>query len=214
MLFNKDFIFVHYPKTAGKSLTRFFIQAWKGEIYGFLSKGQFKEVEDLISIKGNLHLALGNAHMGMNKCIEEYSKKFPDSDGPKKVFVCMRNPYDLAVSTYFFQRQTYSNNPDKLNFKLASFLTLDEYWSIITTADPSKWYESKYVTKNQIHTISFENLSDDLSGIVKQYNLNETKIDHINRSKRDDYDSYYNDELRKNVSKTFHYFFDHGYYNK
>ena len=34
MLFNEEFVFLHYPRSAGKSLTRYLIEAWRGPIHG------------------------------------------------------------------------------------------------------------------------------------------------------------------------------------
>ena len=48
MLINDEFAFIHFPKTAGKSLTKYLISAWKDPIYGLVSPGQLKEIEDVL----------------------------------------------------------------------------------------------------------------------------------------------------------------------
>ena len=46
MLANDRFLFLHFPKTAGKSMAKYFIEAWDKPIFGRVSPGQMDELQD------------------------------------------------------------------------------------------------------------------------------------------------------------------------
>ena len=212
MLYTKDYIFLHYPKTAGKTLTRFFLEAWNGEIKGSISKGQLNEVKDLIN--ENIHLEIGRGHETLRQSLRIFSQSFEKTNDPKAIFICVRNPYDLAVSTYFFQKKTYENNKEKENFKLAHNLTLKEYWKVAKTGKPENWFLAKGKTKSPIEFIRFEKMMEDLQKLADKYQFNCPGLSHLNASDRGHYSEYYDSELEKIVYNKFKFFFDKGFYER
>lgn len=63
MMFSEKFLFLHYPKTAGKTLSRYFVQAWNGRLECFFSKGQLNEVKDVVRDNIHIHLARGHENL-------------------------------------------------------------------------------------------------------------------------------------------------------
>ncbi len=213
MLLSKDFAFIHFPKTAGKSLTKYLISAWEGPIYGRVSPGQIREVADVLRPDVRLHVARGHENMRRTSLIlQGMGRNIHDLRG---IFVCIRNPYDLAVSTYFFLRRTYAENGGSERFRLASRLSFSEFWcNDISTAPPERWLTlGGEVLPNQ-YFIRFESLRQDLDFLSKKFEFKDATLPHLNRTSHAHYSEYMTKESEEAVYTRFRYLFDAGYYER
>jgi hypothetical protein len=115
-MFSEKFLFLHYPKTAGKTMSRYFVQAWNGRLECFFSKGQLNEVKDVV--RDNIHIHLARGHENFSQSIALFENANFKNKQPEVVFFCTRNPYDLAVSSYFFIAKGPATIPRMKSFNL------------------------------------------------------------------------------------------------
>lgn len=212
MLWCNDYCFVHYPKTAGKSLTRFFVKAWDRPINGFISKGQVRELEDCELEKTNIVVGRGHENLVESRRIIEDDGK--DILAMKAIFVCIRNPYDLMVSNYHFMRETYKNNKDKANFIVAHNSDFDTFCEEVGMTSPRMWMELDGVQPDNLEVIRFETLNADLIANAEKYGYAAPEIDHLNSSKRGHYSEYVTPRSEKAIYEKFEYLFEKGYYER
>ena len=117
MLWNDEFVFLHQPKCAGTSLTRYMIEAWRGPIYGTVTKGERWRLKALG--RSDLFLNAGSAHQDIltaKALLEKRGRRIEDF---RAVFVCVLNPYDLLVSWYLFLQKINPKNMEWPTFSLA-----------------------------------------------------------------------------------------------
>ena len=213
MLVNDDFAFIHFPKTAGKSLTKYMISAWENPIYGRVSPGQMREVADVIRPGVTLELGVGHENIRRtSKILREMGRRIEDL---RAVFVCIRNPYDIAVSTYFFMRETYAENRDKVRFKMASAMSFESFWeNDISGAPPERWLTLQGKVLENQRFIRFESLAQDLSALSEEFGFREAMLPHLNRSQRGHYSEYMTPVAEEAIYRRFEYMFSAGYYKR
>lgn len=213
MLISKDFAFIHFPKTAGKSLTKYMICAWNGPIYGRVSPGQIKEVADVL--RPDVRLDVDRGHENMRRTSLILKSMGRDIRDLRGIFVCIRNPYDLAVSTYFFLRRTYAENGGSERFKMASRMNFSDFWcNDISTSPPERWLTlGGEVLPNQ-HFIRFECLREDLGFLSRKFGFNDATLPHLNRTAHGHYSEYMTKESEEAVYNRFRYLFDAGHYER
>lgn len=212
MIYNEDFLFLHYPKTAGKSLTRFFIEAWKRPIEGLISRGQFSDLKDLDLT--DVDLQAGRGHENFVQSSEILREKGKDIEKLRAIFVCIRNPYDLMVSNYFFMRQTYKNNRQKRNFELAATVPFEQYCVRCTMASPERWMTYRGKIFQTLRIVRFEQLTDDLRQYSTEFGFSMAYVPHLNATNHKHYLSYITPAAEEAIYKHFRFMFDNGYYQR
>lgn len=217
MLWCNDYCFVHYPKTAGKSLTRFFVKSWKAKegvqpVSGFISRGQVRELSDCALEETEIQV--GRGHENLEESRRIITEAGLDITAMEAIFVCIRNPYDLMVSNYHFMRETYKNNRDKENFIIAHTNDFDSFCEKVGVSCPSKWMELDGAQPDNLHVIRFETLNADLISSAEQYGFRTPEIDHLNSSKRGHYSDYISARSEKAIFEKLGYFFEQGYYER
>jgi Sulfotransferase family len=186
--FQKRFLFVHIPKTAGNSIQSILRHYSEDEIVA--ARGAQEGIERFgvrnpkYEIKKHSTLAEYRAALGEEKFRELYK------------FTCVRNPWDRMISLYFSPGRKVAEW-DRAAFKalvsktlsVADYLRLEE-----TDRDPFG---------NVDRIMRFENLSEDFLAVCQQLGISSSPLPTYNRSTRDDYAQYYNDELRELVRQRF-----------
>jgi hypothetical protein len=122
MIWNRRFLFPHYPKAAGKSLTEFFVRAWEPPIHGIVARGQRSELERIR--EDGLHLETGHSHQNAIAARTVLQQRGIDIRSLEAVFLSVRLPYDLVYSAYRFLRANHANAADRPAFALAASSTL------------------------------------------------------------------------------------------
>ena len=212
MLWCKDYLFVHYPKTAGKTLTRFFVQAWPRPIAGFISKGQVNELADCELEKTGIQV--GRGHENLKQSAEIVAQDGGDIMTMKGIFCCIRNPYDLMVSNYHFMRQTYEANRDRPNFVIAHENNFVNYCEKVGVSSPSNWMTIDGKMPGNLQIIRFEQMNDDLNTYSTRFGFDMPVLGHLNASKRAHYSEYMCSRSEQAIADKFSYWFDEDFYQR
>jgi len=214
MLWCEDYCFVHYPKTAGKTLTRFFVKAWPHPIAGFISRGQVNELADCELEKTGIVVGRGHENLADSKRI--IAEAGGDIRAMKGVFCAIRNPYDLMVSNYHFMRKEFrwKANKARENFIIAAENDFVDFCEKVTVSSPSGWMELDGEQPANLQIIRFEHLNDDLMMYAERFGYATPTLDHLNASSRAHYSEYVCERSEEAIAEKFEYFFDKGYYER
>jgi hypothetical protein len=185
--FQKRFLFVHIPKTAGNSIQTILRHYSEDEIVTLRADQDGIERFGLrnpnYKIKKHSTLAEYRAALGEARFRDLYK------------FTCVRNPWDRMVSYYF--GTTLVQAWDRKEFKklilkavsVTDYLRLDKGES-----DPFG---------NVDYVMRFENLTDDFRTVSAKLGIPATRLPQYNRSNREHYSKYYDTELRELIRKRF-----------
>jgi Sulfotransferase family len=186
--FQKRFLFVHIPKTAGNSIQSILRHYSEDEIVALRAEQDGIERFGLrnpnYKIKKHSTLAEYRAALGEARFRDLYK------------FTCIRNPWDRMVS-YYFGTTSLVEAWDRKEFKelilkavsVTDYLRLDKGES-----DPFG---------NVDYVMRFENLADNFRTVSAKLGIRATRLPLYNRSNREHYSKYYDAELRELIGKRF-----------
>jgi Sulfotransferase family len=184
----KRFLFVHIPKTAGNSIQSVLRDYSEDQLVA-LRKEQ----------DGIERFGLRNPEYKVKKhsTLSEYHDALGDEQfGKLYKFTCVRNPWDRMVSYYF----TPTQNPETWERK--------KFRAIISKAVSAADYlrlgngeEDPFANVDYI--MRFENLVDDFRAVCTAISISPPTLPQYNRSSREHYSKYYDDELREFVRARF-----------
>ncbi len=186
--FQKRFLFVHIPKTAGNSIQSILRDYSEDELVAL--RGEQDGIE---------RFGLRNPKYEIKKhsTLAEYKAALGEVQfGDLYKFTCVRNPWDRMVSYYFTPTQS-PEAWDRKKFRriiskavsVADYLRLDQ-----GKEDPFS---------NVDHIMRFEYLADDFRTVCGTLGISRTTLPRYNRSSREHYSKYYDDELRELVCARF-----------
>ena len=200
------------PRTAGKSVTRYMIESWRGPTHGLVSKGQLAELADIA--RPDVFLEAVGAHQSVRRAKAILAKRGRRIEDFCAVFIGVRNPYDLAVSRYFTMRRTYKGNSDRPRFRMAHELDFEEFFLRTREEDLSR----KFLTLDGVplenqRFIRFESLQEDLDSIAKEYGFNPATLAHLNSTPHEHFSKYVRTpQCEQAIYDRFRYLFDGGLY--
>jgi hypothetical protein len=184
----KRFLFVHIPKTAGNSIQTILRDYSEDQLVALRKEQDGIERFGLRNPKYNIkkHSTLGEYRDALGN--EQFRSLYK--------FTCVRNPWDRMVSYYF----TPTQSPeiwDRKKFRriiskavsVADYLRLDQ-----DEEDPFA---------NVDYIMRFENLADDFRTVCGTLGISPETLPRYNRSSREHYSKYYDDELREVVRARF-----------
>ena len=186
--FQKRFLFVHIPKTAGNSIQSILRDYSEDELVAL--RGEQDGIE---------RFGLRNPKYKIKKhsTLAEYKAALGEVQfGDLFKFTCVRNPWDRMVSYYFTPTQS-PETWDRRKFRriiskavsVADYLRLDQ-----GKEDPFS---------NVDYIMRFENLGDDFRTVCGVLGILPARLPRYNRSSREHYSKYYDDELRELVRARF-----------
>jgi len=186
--FQKRFLFVHIPKTAGNSIQSVLRDYSEDQIVALRSE------QDGIERFG---LRNPNYKIRKHSTLAEYRMALGDEQFRSLYkFACVRNPWDRMVSYYFTPTQQ-AGELDRREFRkviskalsVADYLRLDQ-------GDDDPFANVDYIMR-------FENLVEDFRAVCTTLGIPTVPLPQYNRSSRERYSKYYDDELRELVRKRF-----------
>ena len=184
----KRFLFVHIPKTAGNSIQSALRDYSEDQLVA-LRKEQ----------DGIERFGLRNPKYQIKK--HSMLREYHDALGPEQFrdlykFTCVRNPWDRMVSYYF----TPTQHPETWNRKKFREII----FKAVSVADYLRLGDGEEDPfANVDHIIRFENLADDFAAVCAAIDIPPPTLPQYNRSHRDHYTKYYDDELRELVRTRF-----------
>jgi Sulfotransferase family len=184
----KGFLFVHIPKTAGNSIQSVLRDYSEDELVALRSEQDGVERFGLrnpnYKIKKHSTLAEYRAALG--------EKAF----GNLYKFTCIRNPWDRMISFYFTPTQrTQTWDRKKFRKIISRTLPIADYLRLNTGRD------DPFANVNYI--MRFENLADDFRTVCAALDISPGTLPRYNRSNREHYSKYYDEELRELVRTRF-----------
>ncbi len=186
--FQKRFLFVHIPKTAGNSIQSVLRDYSEDELVALRSEQDGVERFGLRNPKYKIK---------KHSTLSEYRDALGETQlGQLYKFTCVRNPWDRMVSYYF----TPTQNPamwGRKKFKkvIVKAVPVADYLSLV------KGEEDPFANVNYI--MRFENLGDDFRIVCAALGISPAALPQYNRSNREHYSRYYDDELRELVRTRF-----------
>lgn len=189
---NKNFLFIHVPKTAGNSISLALNDYSDDKII------EIDETLDTFEIKNDKFNTTKHSSLSYYKSIldeEVYNKLYK--------FCVVRNPWEMAVSYYFsphWKKWEKYHSPEKWdidNFiKLLDFQILPLRHYICTS-------DNNNLSDEMNNIIRFENLENEFNEVLNELGIKNNKLMHKNKSNHDDYRVYYTDDLKDIVYNKF-----------
>ena len=184
----KRFLFVHIPKTAGNSIQSVLRDYSEDQLVAL------RKEQDGIERFG---LRNPNYKVKKHSKLSEYLDALGDEQFRKLYkFTCVRNPWDRMVSYYF----TPTQNPEACNRKKFRG-TISKIVSVADYLRLDKGEEDPFANVDYI--MRFENLPDDFRTVCTEIGISPSTLPQYNRSNREHYSKYYDDELREFVRTRF-----------
>jgi SAM-dependent methyltransferase len=214
MIFSKDVLFLHVPKTGGTSVTRHLLEVLPAPVYYVRPDGveeDYAQRDGVVQIAGPRHASLPQAV----DLLGEYDLGLADF---KLILAAIRNPYSLEVSRYHYLRRGHPEDVGR-NQRLA--LTRD----FSAFAAESSFGASGQALENYFHwenrfppnlTIArFESLEADVKQALESIEIASHEAFHwMNKSRHADFASYYTREGEEAVFNKYRWVFDAGLYER
>ena len=186
--FQKCFLFVHIPKTAGNSIQSVLRDYSEDQLVA-LRKEQ----------DGIERFGLRNPKYKIRKhsTLREYRQALSDEQFHNLYkFTCVRNPWDRMVSYYFTPTQDPETwNREKFRGIISKAVSVADYLRL------DEGEEDPFANVDSI--MRFENLTDDFRTVCGRLDISPPTLPQYNRSTRERYSKYYDDELRELVCARF-----------
>jgi len=185
--FQKRFLFVHIPKTAGNSIQSVLRDYSEDQLVA-LRKEQ----------DGIERFGLRNPKYKIRKhsTLSDYRDALGEQFRNLYKFTCVRNPWDRMVSYYFTPTQNLETWSRK-EFRRTIF-------KAVSAADYLRLYNGEADPFANVDCIMrFENLTNDFRAVCTAIGISPPNLPQYNRSSRKHYSKYYDDELRELVRVRF-----------
>jgi sulfotransferase famil protein len=184
----KQFLFVHIPKTAGNSIQSVLRDYSEDELVAL------RKEQDGIERFG---LRNPNYKIKKHSTLSQYYDALGDEQFRDLYkFTCVRNPWDRMVSYYFTPTQKPENwNRKKFRETISKAVSVPDYLRLKNgEANPFA---------NVDCIMRFENLANDFRAVCDAIGISPPGLPQYNRSNREHYSKYYDDELRELVRARF-----------
>ena len=138
-----------------------------------------------------------NYKIKKHSTLAEYQAALGEANfGDLYKFTCVRNPWDRMVSYYFTPTQSPETwNRKKFRKVISKAVSVADYLRL------DKGEEDPF--ENVDYIMRFENLASDFRIVCEALSISSPTLPQYNRSNREHYSKYYDDELREFVRARF-----------
>ena len=186
--FQKRFLFVHIPKTAGNSIQSVLRNYSEDEI---VSSRRYQDGIERFGVRS------ADSTLKKHSSLAEYRTALGEEQFHELYkFTCVRNPWDRLIS-YYFGTGDQTAKWDREVFEGLVLRTL-------SAADYLRLEEGeKDPFGNLNRVIRFETLTEDFRALCADLDIPVATLPEYNRSQRESYPQYYDDKLRALVAERF-----------
>ena len=185
--FQKRFLFVHIHKTAGNSIQSILRHYSEDEI---VSARMHQDGIERFGVRNP------NYKIRKHSTLAEYRAALGEKEFRRLYkFAVVRNPWDRMVSYYFSpSRQVEGWDPKAFKKLILRTLSVADHLRLGSEKDPFA---------NMDRMMRFESLADDFRLVCSELDIPPALLPEYNRSSREHYWRYYDDELKTLVRKRF-----------
>lgn len=214
MIFNQEVLFLHVPKTAGKSITQSLGATLARPLWAYVPVGTERNLRELPDVEG-IHFERSSGHEGVSKAFQTMTELGLKPRQVRMIMFVIRRPYDLMVSNYHFMREQYENNIGRENFELAQQLEFPEWVERVKFADMSRFFlVHQREQPKQLRVLRYERLADDYAEAMASIGYHPEPLPHLNASTHPDADELITPAAEQAIYEKFRYLFDNGYYER
>ncbi|SJM31029.1 sulfotransferase family 2 domain-containing protein [Mesorhizobium delmotii] len=194
----KNFIFIHIPKTAGTSVTRA-LEPWSPKP----QRTQWRRLLSHLPVRETSQNAFLRQHGKASWVKHKLPAEIYDS---AYKFAVVRNPFELAVSTYYFRRDYLSgrrrNRARVLDFK--TFLRYLERKNRFVQVDQTSWISDRQGNLIIDEVLRFETLAEQFNALVERLDLpGEVKLPRATVNAPYDYRAVYDGGAKSIVRRLY-----------
>jgi hypothetical protein len=190
---SKKFVFIHVPKTAGNAVQNILRHYSDDDLCVGASPRTDEGIIDYLEV-GNPLIPKLTKHSGVGTLYSNWNtRRLGDIEDYFK-FATVRNPWDRAISFYFWRRfKTFTKNT-----------FLEEVVARVPPMHHYLTYKEQGVKKID-YILRYENLTEDFARLCNTINIKHEPLPVANKShdKTKHYTEYYDDETREAVAKKY-----------
>lgn len=238
MLFNDKLLFVHVPKTAGTAITQFLIDNLQGPVT-LTQQSQLAEASIRLPVLVRAKLRLqeimlglgvwyprhvtvmaGKRHERLGEARDTLASLGRTLEDFRTIIAVVRNPYDLEVSRYHFQRLGYhgvrgvAHGPAQKLAMEADFETfaIRARYAGRNPAQIEDWYEIDGRRPENLRILRFENLEEDLQDALRDLCPVAVRLPRVNATEHGPYTTYLTARAEDAIYRKYRWLFDNGFY--
>ncbi len=183
-----SFIFVHVPKTGGNSVSCALLP---------FTESTLEEAESPAGWGSGENFWTVDPVFGRDKhfTADHYARIMDTRSFT--FFGTVRNPWDWAVSLYFFRKQTAVFNWQRVG---PETFDNEEFRGFLHAGEPT---QSTYLGRMAVRILRFERLADDFAELCRTLGLGALKLDKINASRRPKYRDVLDADLAAEVGRIY-----------
>lgn len=236
MLAARDILFIHVPKTAGESLTKFLIDHIPGPF--LLTDGPDRpDPSAPLPLRVRAKLAarrvlarLGpvyprsvtrienKRHERLGEAAEFLAARGRRLDDFLAILAVVRNPYDLEVSRYHYLRRGHRGVKGLARGREQAMAMAENFESfalrapLLGRARIEEWYEIAGSRPQNLRILRFETLAEDLSAVLAPLYGTQVKLPRLNATPHAPYTAYLTPAAEAAIYGKYRWLFDEGFY--
>lgn len=211
VIWNDTILFIHTPKTAGMSMTSLLCEELPGPIFVTGPYDEQHREGKVVYVPGKRHETLIDAASFFtyrNMRLEQF----------EKIFVVMRNPYDLELSRYAYLRKNLPQDRGRaqdiaLESDFSEYLATAPFFGMFPPRLDLYFHLNGAMPENMT-ILRYERLSADISLYMQPYLSSFDALPHENKSKHGDAAQVYDEKMENLCFERHRWFFEKGFYGR
>jgi hypothetical protein len=212
VLWNRQLLFIHVPKTGGMSITKHLMRWLPGPVYLAVPEGHEPRnpPQQVRVVAGRRHATLDQAR----DALAPYGLNLHDVP---LITAVVRNPYDMEVSRFFYLRKgnPWDSGPDQ---ELAMSGNFEEFALGVARRSlrMERYYTIDGLTPSNLHLLRFERLQEDFGRLAALVDLPKTAghLPRANATEHRRYREYMTQRAAEAVYRRYQWVFDSGLYER
>jgi len=211
VIWNESILFIHAPKTAGMSMTTMLCAHLKGNVF---VTGPYEASAG----SSRVEYIPGKRHETLLDAVSFFEDKNAPVEQFEKIFVVVRNPYELELSRFAYLQKNLEQDRGK-----AQDIALEgDFRKYLATApffgkNPPRldlYYHIEGIIPDNLVILRYENLAQDIAAHIAPYLEGDYHIPHENQSAHAAVDGVYDAQLEALCYERHRWFFDEGFYSR